>query len=154
EAGDGGEGRGARRPARGRGDLRRLVVDGPDHAGRAREAARRGLRAAGTEGSHRPEARPASGECLPLSLLRLDADAAREHLRPDAVPLAPLLRELPPAVRAVQDDLARRSANAGSSAHMRSISARSTASTTPSVSARTRAVRMPSDDRSACSPTT
>ena len=33
------------------------------------------------------------------------ADAPREHLRPDAVPLAPLLRELPPAVRAVQDDL-------------------------------------------------
>ena len=35
-------------------------------------------------------------------------DEAREHLRPDAVPLAPLLRELPAAVRAVQDDLAAR----------------------------------------------
>ena len=32
-------------------------------------------------------------------------DAAREHLRPDAVPLGPLLRQLPPALRAVQDDL-------------------------------------------------
>ena len=30
---------------------------------------------------------------------------AREPLRPDAVPLDPLLRGLPPAVRAVQDDL-------------------------------------------------
>ena len=44
---------------------------------------------------------------LPLPVLRLDGDAPREHLRPDAVPLAPLLRELPPAVRAVQDDLKR-----------------------------------------------
>ena len=33
---------------------------------------------------------------------------AREPLRPDAVPLDPLLRGLPPAVRAVQDDLVRR----------------------------------------------
>ena len=33
-------------------------------------------------------------------------DEAREHLRPDAMPLAALLRELPAAVRAIQDDLA------------------------------------------------
>ena len=42
---------------------------------------------------------------LPLPVLRLDRDEAREHLRPDAVPVDPLLRQLPPAVRAVQDDL-------------------------------------------------
>ena len=41
----------------------------------------------------------------PLPLLQLDGDAAREHLRPHPVPLAPLLRELQAAVRAVQDDL-------------------------------------------------
>ena len=76
--------------------------------GRPREAARRGLRAAGAAGSAAPEARPAAGERLPLPLLRLDRDAPREHLRPDAVPLAALLRELPPAVRAVQDDLTRK----------------------------------------------
>ena len=56
----------------------------------------------------RDDARPAAVEGVPLPLLRLDRDAAREHLRPDAVPLAPLVRELPPAVRAVQDDLAGR----------------------------------------------
>ena len=43
-----------------------------------------------------------------LPLLRLDRDAARQHLRPDPVPVGALLRELPPAVRAVQDDLAPR----------------------------------------------
>ncbi len=42
---------------------------------------------------------------LPLPVLRLDRDEAGEHLRPDPVPLDPLLLELPPAVRAVQDDL-------------------------------------------------
>ena len=42
---------------------------------------------------------------LPLPVLRLDRDEAGEHLRPDPVPVDPLLRELPPAVRAVQDDL-------------------------------------------------
>ena len=54
----------------------------------------------------RDDARAAAVEGVPLPLLRLDRDAAREHLRPDAVPLDPLVRELPPAVRAVQDDLA------------------------------------------------
>ena len=53
----------------------------------------------------RPAARPAPEQGLPLPVLQLDGHAAREHLRPDAVPLAALLRELPPAVRAVQDDL-------------------------------------------------
>jgi metal-sulfur cluster biosynthetic enzyme len=42
---------------------------------------------------------------LPLSLLRLDRHEARERVRPDAVPVTPLLHELPPAVRAVQDAL-------------------------------------------------
>src|SRR5207245_2380357 len=41
------------------------------------------------------------------SLLRLDRHPPREHLRTDPVPVAALLRELPAAVRAVQDDLAR-----------------------------------------------
>ena len=49
----------------------------------------------------------------PLPLLRFDGDAAREHLRPHAVPLAPLLRQLPAAVRAVQDDLARNFRSSG-----------------------------------------
>ena len=44
---------------------------------------------------------------LPLPVLRLDRDEAGKHLRPDPVPVDPLLRELPPAVRAVQDDLVR-----------------------------------------------
>ncbi len=53
------------------------------------------------------DARPAPVEGVPLPLLRLDGNAARQHLRPDPVPLGALLRELPPAVRAVQDDLGR-----------------------------------------------
>ena len=73
-------------------------------------AGREKLRAAGF-------APPAPREATAPKLVQLQAnvfrcpycgstrDAAREHLRPDAVPLAPLLRELPPAVRAVQDDL-------------------------------------------------
>ena len=42
---------------------------------------------------------------LSLPVLRLPRHRAREHLRPDAVPIAALLPGLPPAVRAVQDDL-------------------------------------------------
>ena len=42
---------------------------------------------------------------LQVPVLRLEGHAAREHLRADALPLDPLLRELPAAVRAVQDDL-------------------------------------------------
>ena len=86
-------------------DLRRLVVDRQDHPRGPREAARGRLRPARPARGDRAEARPAAVEGLPLPLLRLDGDAPGEHLRPDPVPLAPLLRELPPAVRAVQDDL-------------------------------------------------
>src|SRR5205814_3862791 len=100
-----GDGERSRGGARGEGDPGRLVVDGPHHARRPREAARRRVRATGAAGGVGPDALAAAGERAPLPVLRLDEDAAREHLRPDAVPFAPLLRELPPAVRAVQDDL-------------------------------------------------
>jgi putative acyl-CoA dehydrogenase len=40
-----------------------------------------------------------------VPVVRLDGHAARQRVRPDALPLAPLLQRLPPAVRAVQDDL-------------------------------------------------
>ena len=52
-----------------------------------------------------PTLAPTHDGGLPLPVLRLDGDAPGEHLRPDPVPLAALLRQLPPAVRAVQDDL-------------------------------------------------
>ena len=72
-------------------------------------AGREKLRAAGFARRRRARparrARAASGERAPLPVLRLERHDAREHLRPDAVPVAPLLHELPPAVRAVQDDL-------------------------------------------------
>ena len=72
-----------------------------------------GLRpAAAAPGGRRP-ARAAPEERLPLPVLRLDRDAPGEHLRPDAVPLDPLLHELPPAVRAVQDDLGRHAHDVG-----------------------------------------
>ena len=51
------------------------------------------------------DARPAPVRGLPLPVLRLDRHEAREHLRPDAVPVGALLQRLPAAVRAVQDDL-------------------------------------------------
>ncbi len=73
---------------------------------RSREAARGGVRAAGA--APRPQARarrPAARFQVPV--LRIDGHEAREHLRPHPVPLDPLLRELPPAVRAVQDAVAR-----------------------------------------------
>ena len=62
-----------------------------------------------------PTPRPAAGTIELVQLQRgfrcpycgVDRDEAREPLRPDAVPLDPLLRELPAAVRAVQDDLTR-----------------------------------------------
>src|SRR5207253_2270610 len=92
-----GNDRRARRRARRRGAPRRLVDDRTHHAGRPREAARRRRRTADAA------PRPAPVEGVPLPVLRLERDAAREHLRPDRLPLAPLLRELPPAVRAVQD---------------------------------------------------
>ena len=73
-------------------------------------AGREKLRAAGfappaPREAERTEARAAAVAGPQMPLLRLDRDATREPLRPDAVPVAPLLRELPPAVRAVQDDL-------------------------------------------------
>ena len=71
-----------------------------------REAARVRLRAPGTARSNRADARAAAEQRSPLPVLRLDRDAAREHLRPDALQVAALLRELQAAVRAVQDDLA------------------------------------------------
>ncbi len=54
-----------------------------------------------------PRARADPGAGAPVPVLRLDGHEAREHLRPDAVPFTSLLRELPAAVRAVQDDLSR-----------------------------------------------
>ena len=51
----------------------------------------------------RADAAPAAESRAPLPVLRLDGDAPGEHLRPHPVPLAALLRQLPPAVRAVQD---------------------------------------------------
>src|SRR6266487_6352567 len=81
------------------------MVDRPDHARGSRKAARKRLCAADPTNSRRPEAFPAPVERVPLSLLRLDGDRAREHLRPDTVPVAPLLQELPATVRAIQDDL-------------------------------------------------
>ena len=63
------------------------------------------VRAARAARGRRPAARPAAEQGVQVPVLRLDRDAAREHLRPDPVPLGALLRQLPPAVRAVQDDL-------------------------------------------------
>jgi ring-1,2-phenylacetyl-CoA epoxidase subunit PaaD len=54
-----------------------------------------------------PAARPAPEQGVPLPVLQLHRNEAREHLRPHPVPVAALLRELPPAVRAVQDHLTR-----------------------------------------------
>ena len=82
-----------------------------------REAAGRRLRTADAARGRRDDAAAATVACLSLPVLRLAGDAAREHLRPDAVPLDPLVRELPPAVRAVQDDLVALSST--SMAHVR-----------------------------------
>ena len=64
-----------------------------------------GLRAAGAARGVGADARPAAVRGVPLPVLRLDRHEAREHLRPDAVPVGALLQRLPAAVRAVQDDL-------------------------------------------------
>jgi metal-sulfur cluster biosynthetic enzyme len=69
------------------------------------EAPRGGVRAAGTAPGRPDPARRHPAGRVPLPLLRVDRDEAREHVRPDAVPLDSLLRELPAAVRAVQDGL-------------------------------------------------
>ena len=57
-----------------------------------------------------PDAGPRDSGPLPLPLVRLHGHEARQPLRPDAVPLAALLRRLPPAGRAVQDHLTARQA--------------------------------------------
>ncbi len=96
-----------RRPRSRAGDPRpprRLVVDRRHQPPAARSCARAGFA---------PPAPRTAGKLelvqlqrrLPLPVLRLDEHAAREPLRPDAVPLDPLLRRLSPAVRAVQDHL-------------------------------------------------
>src|SRR6185295_16427246 len=59
----------------------------------------------GTARSNRADARAAAEQRSPLSVLRFNRDAAREHLRADTLQVAALLRELQAAVRAVQDDL-------------------------------------------------
>ena len=89
---DGGRDRRARRRARHPRRPRRLLVDRPDHRRRAaRSSARRASR-------RPPRARPSSRRsssssvALPLPLVRLDRHAAREPLRPDTVPVAPLLQ--------------------------------------------------------------
>ncbi len=75
-------------------------------------AGREKLREAGfapptARGESAPALAAAADGDPPLPVLQLDGDAPGEHLRPDPVPLAPLLRELQAAVRAVQDDLGR-----------------------------------------------
>src|SRR5262249_57333195 len=84
------------------GPPRRLVVDRRHNRSRPREAPRRGLRAARTSTRGEARTRPVAAR-IPLPVLRLDRDEARKPLRTHAVPLDPLLRELPPAGRAVQD---------------------------------------------------
>src|SRR6185437_11749869 len=107
---DGGQAARARCGTGGRGRARRLLVDRPHHARRPREAARGGLCTA-HPALGRADTRAAAVERLPLPVLRLARHGAREHLRPDAVPLAALLPRLQAAVRAVQDDLTLRPAN-------------------------------------------
>ncbi len=70
-----------------------------------REAPRRRLCAAGAARGPRADPGPAAVRSVPLPVLRVDGHEAREHLRPDAVPVGALLQRLPAAVRAVQDDL-------------------------------------------------
>ena len=74
--------------------------------GREKLRARR-VRSARAASGREARPRPAAA-WVPLPVLRLDGHAARQHLRPDAVPLDSLLQRLPPAVRAVQDDLRRK----------------------------------------------
>src|SRR5262249_9466468 len=89
------------------------TTDSITAAGRPGEAAGGGLRAARAGRGPGAAARPAPVEGVPLPVLRLGRDTPREPLRADAVPVDPLLRELPAAVRAVQDDLMMKSDGAG-----------------------------------------
>ena len=88
------------------------VLDDSWSTDRITPAGREKLRASGfappaPREADRADARAAPERCTPLPVLRLDGDAAREHLRPDPLQVAALLRDLQAAVRAVQDDLVR-----------------------------------------------
>ena len=88
-----------------------VIQDDSWSTDRITAAGREKLRAAGfappaPRAAGADDARAAAVERVPLPVLRLDEHPPREHLRPHTVPLDPLVRELPPAVRAVQDDLA------------------------------------------------
>ncbi len=78
---------------------------GSDQPCRTREAPVGRLRASRAAERGRADPAAARARPVPLPVVRLDGHAARQRVRPDAVPLAALLQRLPPAVRAVQDDL-------------------------------------------------
>ena len=80
--------------------------------GGPREAPCGRLRPTGAAHHRRTDARPARARPVSLPVVRLDRHEAREPVRPDAVPVASLLQRLPPAVRAVQDDLTEVAASA------------------------------------------
>ena len=86
-----------------------VVLDDSWSTDRITPLGREKLRAAGfppdPASDRRAAAPPAPARDVPLPLLRLGGDAPGEHLRPNPVPLASLLRGVPAAVRAVQDDL-------------------------------------------------
>ena len=86
----------------------RVVVDDSWSTDRITPAGREKLRVAGFA----PPAPRSAGTptlvqlergTVPLPVLQLHRDTVGEHLRADTVPLDPLLRRVPPAVRAVQD---------------------------------------------------
>ena len=89
-----------------------VIVDDSWSTDRITPAGREKLREAGfappgAACGRAPHARPAPVERIPVPVLRVDRDETRKPLRAHAVPLGSLLRELPAAVRAVQDDLVR-----------------------------------------------
>ena len=85
----------------------RVVLDDSWSTDKITPEGREKLRAAGfappSPRSRRADAGRAPARRVPLPVLRLDGHASRESLRADPVPLDPLLRRLPAAVRAVQD---------------------------------------------------
>ncbi|CAA9587932.1 MAG: hypothetical protein AVDCRST_MAG88-4293, partial [uncultured Thermomicrobiales bacterium] len=104
--------RGDRAGSQRRRDLRRAVVERPDHAGGARAAARGRLRPTGgcallhRRRSRRSQpARTAAHGPTGLPLLRIEEHDSGEPLRPHPLPLDPLLQRLPPALRGVQGGL-------------------------------------------------